>query len=292
MQPSNFMLYNVGGSFHCHLPQKPDTGSVTASLYLPSGGSNGTGSVSVESVSSSVNAAATAGATTLNVGSTTNFKVGHRYIVGNADPDDYSAEFLTIKSKTTNSIRLMRPLLWDHANGDPLVSSQVEISLTAAQCNTIGAGHRVEVSYRVSGSVQPVHVEAFTVARYMPISHLNIETLRDLDPTLSKKIPSGISFEDFKSQTWEMVLNRIAINYSPGSLVGTVVLTQPHAYFCRMTLAELAGPDYLDYRNLMAQRFDEELKFALGSAVVDMDQDGSTNGPGDKYVRQMKIVRR
>ena len=292
MQPLNFLLYNASGSFHVHLPQKADAGSVTASFYLPSGGSNGTGSITLDTASSTVNAAANAGAISLNVGSTTNFKVGHRYIVGNTDPDDYSAEFLTIKSKTTNTIRLMRPLLWDHAANDPLVSSQVNIDLAPAQTLEIGAGHRVEISYKVSGSVQPIHVEAFTVARYMPISHLNIETLRDFDPTLSKKIPSGLSWEDLKTQSWEMLLNRIAINYSPGSLVGTVILTQAHAYLCRMLLAELAGPDYMEYRNLMAQRFDEELKFALGACVFDANQDGSTNGKNDRYIHQMKIIRR
>lgn len=292
MQPLNFLLYNASGSFHIHLPQKPDTGTVTASLYLPSGGANGTGSVTVETASSTVNAAATFGATTLNIGSTTSFKVGHRYLVGNTDPDDYTAEHITIKSKTTNTIRLMRPLLWDHASGDPLVSTQVQVDLTPAQTSQIGVGHRVEIAYSVSGSAQPLHIESFTVARYLPISHLNIETLRDLDPTLSKKIPSGLSWVDFRDSTWEMVLNRVALNYSPGALVGTVNLTQPHAFFCRMSLAELAGPDYMDYRNMMAQRFDEELKAALGSAVMDNDQDGSTTGKNDKYVQQMRLIRR
>lgn len=291
MQPLSFLLYNASGSFHIHLPQKADAGSVTASLYLPSGTSNGTASVTLEVASSSVNAAATAGATTLNIGSTTNFKVGHRYIVGNTDPDDYSAEHLTIKSKTTNTIRLMRPLLWDHAANDPIVSSQINLDITPAQTSEIGKGHRVEISYRVSGSVQPVHVESFTVSRYTPISHINIETLRDLDPTLSKKIPSGLSWEDFKTQSWEMLLNRIELNYSAGSLVGTVNLTQPHAYMIRMLLAELAGVDYIEYRNLMAQRFDEELKYALGACVFDADQDGSTTGKNDKYVQKLRIIR-
>lgn len=291
MQPLSFLLYNASGSFHIHLPRKPDTGSVTASLYLPSGTSNGTGSITLDAASSSVNAAANAGATSLNIGSTTTFKVGHRYIVGNTDPDDYSAEHLTIKSKTTNTIRLMRPLLWDHAANDPIVSSQVDIALTPAQTSEIGKGHRVEIAYKVSGSQQATFVDSFTVSKYLPISHINIETLRDLDPTLSKKIPSGLSWEDLKTQSWEMLLNRIELNYSAGSLVGTVNLTQPHAYLIRMLLAELAGPDYIEYRNLMAQRFDEELKYALGACVFDIDQDGSTTGKNDTYIQKLRIVR-
>lgn len=292
MQGTNFVLLNTGGSFHVHLPRKPDAGTVTASFYLPSGTSNGTGSISVPTASSTVNAAANIGALSLNVGSTTNFKVGHRYIVGNSDPDEYTAEHITVKSKTSNTITLLRPLMFDHASGDTIASSQVNITVSAAQASELGMGHRVELSYQVSGSAQPVVVDTFSVTRYLPISHLNIETLRDLDPTLTKKIPSGTSFNDLMEQTWNMVLNRVAINYSPGSLVGTINLTVPHAFLVRMTLAEIAGPDFLEYRNLMAQRFQEELNFALGSCVFDADQDGSTNGRNDKYVRQMVIVRR
>lgn len=288
MEPINFIRYNTGGSFHIHLPRKPDTGSITASLYLPSGAPNGTGSLSLNAASSSVNAAAQPGAITLNIGSTTAFKAGNRYIVGDTDLDEYTAEFVTVKSKSNNTITLLRPLMFAHAAGDPIVSSQITVEVSANQASEIGRGHRIEISYNVSGEAQPVVVAPFDISRYLPISHINIESLRDLDPTLSKKFSSGISFEDLKNQTWSMLLNRIAINYSPGSLVGTINLTVPHGYLIRMAIAETAGQDYVEYRNLMARRFDEELKYALGSAAFDENQTGSAQG---KYLQKMRIRR-
>ena len=292
LQPAPFLTFNQTGQFHIHLPRRPDSGSVTASLYDPSGALLGTASVTIDNATSSVNAAATVGATSLNIGSTTNFRVGHRYLVGNSDPEEYSAEFVTIKSKTTNTVTLLRPLMFDHSSGDPFAGTQVDMTVSSSLLGTIGQGYRVAIDYRVSGSAQPTQHHAFDVVRYYPVTNLNIETLRDLDPTLTKKVPSGTSFEDLRTQTWEMICNRIRANYSPGSLVGACILTQAHAYLIRSIMAEIAGPDYIEYRNLMAQRFEEEFKVAMSAATFDADQDGATNGPLDKYRVVMKLARR
>lgn len=292
MRPYPFLLFNQTQQFHVHLPRRPDTGSVTASFYDPSGAYLGLGTVTLDNASSSVNAAANIGATSLNIGSTTNFKVGHRYVIGNSDPEDYTAEFITIKSKTTNTITLLRPLFFDHASGDQIAGSRVDITVSSSLLGTIGAGYRVHVDFSTSGSVQPTQVHSFDVVRFMPTSHVHMETLRDLDPTLTKKMTNGVSFEDFRLQTWEMICSRIRANYNVGSLVGSAVLTTAHAYLMRAVIAETAGPDYEDYRNLMWRRFEEEFKAVMAGCTFDADQDGATNGPLDKYRIVMKMVRR
>jgi hypothetical protein len=291
MEPIKFLRYNQAGGFHIHLPQRPDSGTVTASLYLPNGASNGTGSVTIDNASSTVSNAATYGATTLNIGSTTNFKIGHKYIVGNADPENYTAEVVHVKSKTTNTITLLRPLLFDHSSGDSIGGSQIDIRLTSAQTSVLGKGHRVEISYSVSGSAQPVLTEDFSVTRYYPISLLTTETIRDFDPTLSKKLPTGVSFEDLKNQTWSMILNRIGANYSAGSLVGTFDLTVAHQYLVRAIIAEGAGPDQQETARLYRERFQEEFNTVMAASTFDQNQDGITNQANDKYFKMIRLVR-
>ena len=291
MEPNKFLRYNAGGQFHLHLPQRPDSGTVTASLYLPSGGSNGTGSVIIDNASSTVTNAATVGATSLNIGSTTNFKIGHKYIVGNADPENYTAEVVHVKAKTANTISLLRPLLFQHSNGDAIGGSQVDITLTQEQTQVMGKGHRVEISYSVSGSLQPVLTEDFSVTRYYPISQLTTEAIRDFDPTLSKKLPSGISFEDLKNSTWGMILDRIGANYSAGSLVGTLNLTTAHQYLFRAIIAEGAGPDQIETAKMYRERFQEEFNASMAAATFDANGDGATNQPNDKYYKLIRLVR-
>ena len=292
LQPQPFQTFNMTPHNHTHLPRRPDSGTVTASLYSPSGNYLGVAAVTIDNATSSVNAAANVGALTLNIGSATNFRVGHRYVVGNSDPDDYTAEKVTVKSKSNNTITLLRPMLFDHASGDPIGGSQIDITVTGSYNNVIGDGYRIHVDYHVSGSAQPTIVESYDVVRYEPISRLNEETMRDLDPTLTKKLPSGIAFEELRTRTWAMIVQRIKAQYSAGSLVSSGDLTTAHSYMVRMVIAEAAGPDYLEYRTLMAQRFEEEFKVALAAATMDHEQDGATDGPLDKFRTQIKLVRR
>lgn len=74
-----------------------------------------------------------------------------------------------------------------------------------------------------------------------------------------------------------MLLQRLAANYDPGALVGTVNFTVAHAYLILMIIYETAGSDFEQQRIVMAERFEKEFVSACASAAYDEKQTGNTN---------------
>ena len=290
MEFFNFIQKDKQGSFICYLPKIPDATSITASIYQPSGTEDGTATVTYTATTASLMSGSQPGDYILYASSTSFLKRGDKFIVTNTSQDIGTVEFVTIKSfnTTSNTVTTSRQILLEHLYGDIIGSSKLKITIPSSKTGTIGKGYRVQISYNVGGEAQDPITVPFQVTRYLPISNLTIEHLRDLDPTLAKKIPSGFNFEEVKSFTWNAVLSRVAANYSPGALVGTIDLTLPHSYYVKMIMFESAGVDYDSQRELMATRFDIELKHALAASTFDENQDGNAN---ESYVQKIQLYR-
>lgn len=283
-----FILKDFGGSFSINLPRTPDTGTVTGSLYTPGGGELGAASVTVDTFSTTLAASASLGALQLTLSSSAGASTWNQYLLDG--PESQGGEMVTLKAVSGSTATLLRPLLLSHASGATLGGVKVTIGVSAAQAATIGRHHRVKLSYQSSGADQEPVFLSFDVTRYSLQSNLNAESLRNLDPTLSKKIPAGTDLNQLKESTWRMILNRVAQNYAPGALVGTIDLTDVHALLIRSELALIAGAEFQEYRDKLAQRFQEELDACLGAAAFDNNQDGAV-ASNEGFLHSIRLSR-
>lgn len=272
-----FIEKNQGGSIWFDLPRIGDLGSVTASVYSNTGNDLGSSTVVEYFTSSSLSTAAAAGTNTLTLVSSTGFKVGDMIYVTNTDRTIEASEAVSIKNISGNILTLQRPLTTPQASGNVVAKSRIKITITAAQAANIGKNYVIKINYKTLTEDQPTLFQSFTVSKYLPISNLTMNDLSSIDSTAYKKFPSTFDFQKTKEITWGMLLQRLAANYDPGGLVGTINFTVAHAYLILMVIYETAGPDYDQQRLVMAERFEKEFVSACASAAYDENQTGSTN---------------
>lgn len=263
------------------LPLRPDSSGLAFVVKSPSGGTVQTSaSATRNAVDTTVSGSVTAGATTLTLTSPTGVVVGRQYIVGNtsdtAASEDEGGEWVTVKGLVSSTATLTNPMLRSKTSGPLFQSTRITCAITGTNIATVGRHYRVEVDYKVGAVSQPTFVVPFDVVRYSPTSTLTLAGVQALDPVIGKRLPAGFWWPTFRDLTWSMVLERVAAKVDPGAIVGALNLTTAHAYLARAVLAETAGndPDAVAYRELMTQRFNEQLE-ALGTMPVDNDQDGA-----------------
>lgn len=268
-----FVQLNIGGTITLDLPTVPDSGTITGSVYSNSGGDLGVATVAAQTFSTTLVAAANAGVVQLTLSSSSGAALGQQYLLDG--PEALGGETVTLRAVSGSTATLLRPTLSPRAAGATLQSSRAVFTISAAQAVAVGRHYRLKIDYTSNSVSQPPLFISFDVTRYNPVSFLNAESLRDLDPTLAAKIKQGTNLSQLKERTWDMILTRIAQNYSPGALIGSIDLTTAHQYLIRSELALIAGPEFQDYRDKLAQRFQEEFEASLGAAAFDNNQDGS-----------------
>lgn len=266
-----FALYQTAAALAVDLPDRPDANGAWA-FKSPAGGTLESGTYARDAVSTTLAGAVAAGAQAVAVASATGIVVGRSYLL--TAGEDTGGERVTVKAISGTTLTLVRPTRGAHASGAAFKSTRVTVSLSTTGTAAIGRHHRLELAWTVT-SAQPTAVFPVDVVRYYPVTYLTFADLQALDGVAGKRLPAGIWFPELRDRAWEMVLRRVAAKVDPGGLVGTVDLTTPHAYLCRALLAETAGPEWSEFRELMAQRFGEELGAALATTAVDNDQDGA-----------------
>lgn len=255
------------------LEERPDAGA-TFVVYNPQGGeAQASAAATIDAVSTTLAAAAQAGAMALSVASATGITVGRRYLVGGAE--SAGGERVTVRAVAGTTVTLVRPLRYARASAAAFQSTRVELAVTGSNVATVGRHWRAEVTYTVSTAARSKAVVPFDVVRYVPIELLSLEDVRALDPLIAKRLAEGAWWPDLKAAAWDQLLHRVAAKVDPGALVGTVNLTVPLGYLIRTLVAETAGRDHEPTRALLARRFGEELDAALGAHAVDDDQDGA-----------------
>lgn len=201
------VIFNLTGqSFFYDPPEgRPAASPVpTVSVYLATNDDDGvaesatTGSVSIDSVDTGLNASAAAGDTTLSVGSAGSIARGRRYLLTNTDG---GRELIEVASLTGTTVGLRRPLMNAFASGATFQGTRLSIAVSSTWIidrskitDVIGsnwrtdveddpalfaghAGYRLRWSY-TAGGVATIGISFADVVRY---AAKNLVTPLDVD---------------------------------------------------------------------------------------------------------------
>jgi hypothetical protein len=283
-----FALKDTATAIAVDLPERPD---YAASFVVvgPSGGETQAETVAdVSAVDTTLASAAAAGATSVTVDSAAGLTAGRKYLLGGSEST--GGERVTVKSVSGTTVTLARPLRTAKLINARFCSTRVECVLTAAAVPSYGRHYRVTISWSVSSADQPPVEVPFDVCRYLPVTHLSLDDVTDLDPVLLKRLPAGLWPPALIERAFDQLCRRIAAKKEPGALIGAIDLTTPHGYLFRALLAETAGPDFEEYRKLMVARYGETLDEVLASAAFDDDQDGAAEDH-ERWYRGIDVMR-
>jgi hypothetical protein len=283
-----FALKDTATTLAVDLPERPDA-LVTFVVVGPSGGETlASTSATVDNVDTTLNGAASAGASSVVVTSAGGITAGRKFLLGGSETT--GGERVTVKSVSGTTVTLARPLRMAKSNGARFTSTRVECAVTAAAVPSYGRHYRVTIAWSVSSVPQsPVEVP-FDVVRYLPLTHLSLDDVTDLDPLLLKRLPAGLWPPALIERAFDQLCRRIAAKKEPGALIGAIDLTIPHGYLFRALLAETAGSDFDEYRKLMVARYAETLDEVLASAAFDDDADGEPESH-EQWFRSVDVIR-
>lgn len=272
------------GSLTYDAPSRP-TGAGTAVVRDLHGGALETVTPVLDSVSTTLSAAAAAGAASLSVTSGTGLAAGRRYFVDGAEAE--GGEALTALAVSGTTVTTVRRMQRAHASGATFRATRLTFAITAASTQNPGRNLRVEWT-SPEGLVVAI---PFDVTRYAPVSALTVEDLVDDDPQLLRRVAAGEHLPARIARAWDILLKHIAQNYAPGGLTGAVDLTVAHAYLVRALLQEGAGKSDEAVRQLedLRKRYENERDNALGAAAYDAQQTG--NAANGQHRRMIRLVR-
>lgn len=281
------MIYNIlsnktGQSFKHVLPGH--FSAVTASAYSPSGGSVSV-SVTSQSLSIGLTANAYAGDNEFTIDSISGLKLDTQYVIKNSTYENLFA--IKKIDPSTKTIQSFRPLQQDFASGSAVVSPTLLFSFPDSLDYQLG--YRLELEYLDFYGDRKFETLAFNAVPYSLKSDLTLEILAAHDGLVEQKIASETNFSAMKEATWDSIVARVHTNKDLGTLVGTINLTTPHAYLMLVQLAQGAGPEFLEYRNMLARRFEEELNLVLTSVQTFGNSTGQTKQKD--WFRTVQIVR-
>ena len=285
----NFFQYQGQGYLDFLLPAQADVGSIDATIYSSNGS---VVSSSVEYTSSSVDtnvqAYVSGGASFFNVDDIAGIQRGKRYLLDG--PEEFGGEFVTVKSvETSGRVNLYRPTIYSHVSESAFQGTLVKVLVSGSATETVGQHLYCTVDYEVSSEPQERLHKSFHVTRFIPVTNLSIEDLRDFDPQLGKKGLAGTHLNKLVENAWEMILSRVGARGNAGGLVGSIDLTVPHSYLVRRLILE-NDPERKEQADAFSQRFNEEFEASMGVATHDADGDGAIN-PNERFRNTIRFVR-
>lgn len=179
------ILFNVAGqTFYIDPPEGRASGTPTVQVFSADVDDDGTveaattGAASVDSVNTTLSAAASRLASTVTVASATGITAGRRYLLGD--------EWVEVRSISSTTLTLRRPLQGDHASGAAFVGCRISIAVDSAWMAdennitewTAGfAGYRLRWAYTVD-SVPRLGVSYADLVRY---SYKHLVTALDVE---------------------------------------------------------------------------------------------------------------
>lgn len=285
---------NQGGTLAVNAPRVPDAAGTFVVSDVTGAVVQASTTAGFTPLATTLTAPAPAGSRTMTVASTAGVVAGRLYQVGG--PEATGGEFVQVAKVTgATTLALVRPVRTARASGDAFASTRVTFPVAAQAAAQAARNYRVEWSWESGGEDQDPLVLPFDVTRYSPVTYASAESVRRRDPLASKYTPEGTWMPDVLSDSWTMLLRRLAAKVPPGGIVGTVDLSIPHEYLTLVLLLEPgAGTTEADAQLARLEtRFSQELDAALATFALDENQDGDakTGEPGWGR-RSLSLIRR
>jgi hypothetical protein len=294
----HFIQFQSTGFLSFELPTRALSGSITGSIYNNNAGiTQLSASFTTGSINTTVQTAVSAAAMSLVVAGTIAPVKNHRYLIGVSE--EQNGEMITLKSFSVaggnTTLNLMRPLVFSYAAGEPVADTTVVLTIPTGSTGLVSWNNYAKLEYIASSSLgfaapfsDSIH-KSFDVTRFIPVTTLSVEDLRDFDPQLAKKGMQGLSVYNLMTKAWEMLLARVGARSNMGGIVGSVDLTVPHSYLTRRLIAEL-DPEMKEHADMLSQRFNEEFESILGVAAIDKNGDGRIQ-PWERFRQSIKFSR-
>jgi hypothetical protein len=283
-----FAPIGAAKTFFLDLPQRPSAAGTFVVKGVSGGILQASSAPTLNAVDTTLAANAAVG-TALTLTSGTGVTAGRRYLLGGAA--EVGGEQVTVKARTGAAVTLLRPLRSAYAASSTFQSTRVEFTVSTSCTQAPGRNLRIEYTWPEADGQDPV-VIPFDVTRYTPQANLGIESLRDLDPLLAKRLNTGVWLPGVVEIARAKMYRDIAQNYAPGALAGTVDLDLALNYLVRALLAETAGDDdeMTAYRERMERRYAQERDGACAIVAFDEKQTGAARNDAG-YSRTIHVIR-
>jgi hypothetical protein len=243
-------------------------------------------------LSTTLNGAATAGSTTIVLSDASGVVVGRQYQLGGSERE--FGETVLVVAVSSNTVTLAQPVLKNRANGTTFKSTRVTFAIGTGVTASPLTNCFLEYTYAYGSVTQDLVIVPFDVVRYNPVSFVDSQALRRLDPQLFKRVASGLYLQGVIDNTWDSLLDKIAAKVPPGAVVGTIDLTRAHCFLVFIELLTM-GANNAETRELLAfleRKFAESFTETLGRLAIDSDQDGdAVTGEKGFVVSSIKVIR-
>jgi hypothetical protein len=198
MSLPQYLLYQKGGTIHIDVPTLP----TAATVRIVDGGDTQKMThvaATISTINTALAAAASACNTQITVASNTGFSVGKTFWLQD-DPEE-----ALVRAVDGGTVRLRRPLFYDHVNGATVEGGRVTCSVNAEYANALFWDGRAE--WNIDGTTYYSSVEC---VRY-PLQRLaSAQDLFDCEPKIADLVDSETDVERWLDNAHEMVLGEIA----------------------------------------------------------------------------------
>ena len=282
-----FVTKGLGGTLTHYLSRSIDSGNTpTVTLLQSSGATIVASQNATKGPSTTLDGAAAAGATTVPVAATTSINVGDRlWLINTAG----QSEEVVVASVTAGaSFTTRNKLKYTYASGDTVASRKVSVAITAEQATTVLKNCQARWAYE-SGSQAYAEQSTFHISYFSPTCGVTEATILRYDPRVVNYIDASQDLQDIIDEVfYDVVLGRVALLMTPGSLISGSVLDNATKY---KVLAELYAMNrkYEDF-DKFTELFNAEMEQVFSGDNFDPDQDGAIEINADK-ARTPWIVR-
>lgn len=209
-------------------PKPEPPSSATVAVYAPGVSDVSVEAATVDSVSTTLSAAAAAGATTLTVASATGITAGRSYLV--ATPGGYVP--VPVSKVSGSTVYLDEPAPCALANSSAFVGWAVTHALTTSETATKGEGHALW-SFTIGGVVYPWR-QSFYVTTTKDAYTLNWPKLTALFPIAARLRPGDdVEGDETISAGWTDLRFYLDVRgLRPERIKSPDILEYPHALAC------------------------------------------------------------
>lgn len=268
------LIKDRGGTVETYFLRR-QAASCTYALYDGNGSQKATGTATVDPVATTLSVAATAGDTVVHLTSTVGLTPGYRYLLGSSPQQ----ESVGVKQVTTTGVELWAPLGYDHAVAEAVVGTRVSFDVSSS----VAAQHWWD-GYAVftpdTGDENTETVDC--VRRKIPEALIDETDIRLIIPKAAKALSAELDMPLAFREARDQLLIDLGGKNRALTMLGVDHFRRPAAIKFWLLRRLEFGDEWATQMDVLQREYDALVQHIIGQTPVDADQDGKTNGPGDR----------